>query len=180
MKWTFIILLIIFSIIEIYILRIFIIRKTVLTFQSTSVSFGLFWLLLIAIYILDLDMPYFSLILIILVLFFHSYFGYYLDLYNKSKMFDRFLHAYGSFSFSLLFYFLLSNFLIYGGSVAFRALYIFLLGVTIGAIYEAIEYFIDSKHDLKLQRGLKDTDFDIIADILGSLASAAYAYYALL
>lgn len=180
LKWTFIIILIVFCIIEIYVLRAFIIRKTMLAFQSSSVSFGLFWLLLVAIYILNLDIPYFSLILVIFVLFFNSYLGYYLDLYNKSKIFDRILHAFGSFSFALFFYYFLSNFLEYGGSSTFRALYIFLLGISLGAIFEIIEYFIDSKRDLKMQRGLKDTDADIISDIIVSMAAATFAFYTLM
>jgi len=73
----------------------------------------------------------------------------------------------------------MSNFLEYGGSKAFRAYYIILSGFSSGAIFEIIEFISDFKTNKKQQRGLRDTDFDIISDIVGSIG-ASLVFYLLL
>jgi uncharacterized membrane protein YjdF len=148
--------------------------------QSTSISFGLFGLLLAAAYILRLGIPYLSLIFSVAALILHSYFGFYLNLYNRSKTFDRIIHGFGAFSFAILFYYLFSNFLQYGGSRSFHAFYILLLGISLGAVYEIVEFGVDARQDLKLQRGLKDTNYDMAADAVGAAAASVFAYFILL
>jgi uncharacterized membrane protein YjdF len=69
-----------------------------------------------------------------------------------------------------------------GGSKIFRALFIVFLGISIGAIFEIIEFIIDThkkeeSQRAKMQKGLKDTDFDLICDIIGSALGSIFAYF---
>ncbi len=151
------------------------INKNKTVFTAASFSTGLFTVIFASSFIFYLNIPYYVFILLMLCLFLHAYFGYYKNYYNEKVMFDRVLHMEGTFAFSLYFYYLFSNFIKYGGSEYFLALYILLLGIASGAVYEITEFFIDLNKTRKLQRGLRDTNFDIISDIAGSVASAVFA-----
>lgn len=177
---AFYILLTVYSIIELLILRVFIIKKEKVAIKSTAISFIFLWLVLIATFIFNFYIPNMAFIFIILSFFIHSYFGYYLNYYNKSKVFDRIAHGAGSFSLAIFTYYFLSNFFKYGGSRAFQALYIFLLGISLGAVYEIVEFAADLNNSKKMQRGLRDTDFDIISDVIGSIIAAVFAFIILL
>ncbi|NLB36717.1 MAG: DUF2238 domain-containing protein [Clostridiales bacterium] len=184
MRWALFVLLFVFSVTEVIWFLVFIIRKEKVAAQHTAISFLLIWVIYICAEASYLFMPSIAFTLMIISFLVKSIFGYYLNLYHKSKKFDRLAHALGSFAFAIFFYYLLSNFLFYGGSRAFQALYILLLGVSVGTIYEIIEFFMDlnqrKKHKEKLQHGLKDTNIDLIADVIGSLAAAAMAFFVLL
>jgi uncharacterized membrane protein YjdF len=177
---AFYILLIIYSIIELLILRIFIMKKEKVAIKSTAISFVFLWLVLIATFIFDFQIPHIAFTFVILSFLIHSYLGYHLNLYNKSKNFDRIAHGIGSFSLAIFTYYFLANFLRYGGSKAFQAVYILLLGISLGAVYEIIEFVIDLNNPKKLQRGLRDTNFDIFSDIVGSTGAAILAFLILL
>jgi uncharacterized membrane protein YjdF len=125
-------------------------------------------------------MPLIAYILAMVTLLTDSFFGYYKRLYNRTKTYDRIQHVIGSFSFAVFFYFFLSNIFEYGGSRAFQAFYILLLGVFYGTVYELIEFMSDSGSRRKMQKGLKDTDFDMLSDLIGSLAAAVLSYFKLL
>lgn len=176
MKGIFITTFVIYSIIEIYIIVQFIKNKKLLELKSTISSFGVICLLLLAIYLFHLNIPYYILLLCVITLFFHTFVGYYLNYYNKSMKFDRYLHTLGTFSFALLCYITMSNFIEYGGSKIFRAIFILFFGITLGAVFEVYEFVIDSKQKSKMQKSLKDTNFDIAFNILGSIIATIYAY----
>lgn len=180
MHWVLIISLIIFCIAELLLIRTFIVKKEKVALKSSTVSFGFLGLVLIAAFSFDFNMPDFAFILVIILFLVNSYFGYYQNLFNKSRKFDRFLHGYGSFSFAVFFYYLLSNFFQYGGSKAFQAFYIMLLGIFTGAVYEMIEFITDSKHEKKLQRGLRDTNFDMVSNFIGSIGASVLGFFILL
>jgi len=180
MKELFIVALSLYCILEILILIRLRSKNKTVAFKSTAISFGLFLILAFLRLFFNLILPYYILLLTIIILVLNSYVGYYLNLYNKSKVFDRYLHAFGSFTFSLLFYYLLSNFMDYGGSETYRTLFIFLLGIALGSLYEVIEYVSDRKNTTKMQKGLKDTNLDNVGNIVGSLVSAVLAYWLIL
>jgi len=119
--------------------------------------------------------PLYALALAMAVLFAHSFCGNFLSLYLKSKWFDRALHAFGSFSFALLLYFIIASVFESGGSKPFRALFILFLGTGSGSFFEIFEYSCDRKQDLKMQKGLKDTVFDMVFNLIGSFAAAVFA-----
>ncbi len=132
---------------------------------------------LLALCLFKIDIPYIVLIFYFITIFAHTFIGYYLSLYNRSKIFDRYLHGFGTFSTSLLFYLTLSKLTDPGGSVLFRAIFVAALGIAISMVYEVIEFFHDTKSKEKMQRGLRDTDFDMLSDIIGGIAAAVFAAF---
>jgi len=180
MRWALAISLLIFGMIEVPIFRALVIRKEKLAAKSVAISFVSLLLLAVAACIFGWNIPDLAFILAMGSMAVHSYFGYYRNLYNRSRRFDRIAHALGSFSSAILVYYLLSNFFLYGGSRAFQALYVMLLGIALGAVYEIVEFVIDLKESIHMQRGLRDTNLDIIFNIIGSVAAAALAFFVLL
>ncbi len=183
MKGTFEVLFIVYFAIEIYILRQLYLKKNHINFKQVKNNFITAIILLLIIYFFKIDIPFLILIFCIIALLISSYFGYFRDYFNRPKHFDRYLHGYGTFTFSLLFYFFIINFVQSGGSNAFRALFILFLGIAIGAIYEIIEFHTDSKQKnlitgrSAMQKGLRDTDFDLIFNFMGSICGALFAYF---
>lgn len=103
-------------------------------------------LLFAAIWIFSLPVPAFLIFLTMLTALAYCFCGYYLDLYNHSPyVFDRSLHAFGAFSFSLTAYCIIAGVTQPGGSLLFRALFVFCIGNTLGAVFELLEAAHDSK-----------------------------------
>ncbi len=145
--------------------------------KSVLTSNILFALYVAADEIFGIGVPYLIRCFVIVAMFLHTFFGYFKDLYTRSKTFDRYVHAYGCFSYALLLYLLLAR--SFAASVTpklFGAIMVVFTGVAIGAVFEIVEYFIDKKMPVKTQRGLKDTDVDLISDVIGSLAAGVAAY----
>lgn len=136
----------------------------------------------LAAHFLRLKIPDIVMVFTMLSLFVHTFFGFFLRLYGRSKTFDRFGHALGTFAFSQAAYFTLTSLFSEAIPKLFAAIIIGTLGVTLGVFVEIIEFALDSrkKKELRLQKGLKDTDFDLIADIIGSTAAGAFASILLL
>lgn len=139
-----------------------------------------FILLLAAEYALRFRIPYYVLILSLLFAFLHTFCGYYLDYYNRSRIFDRWLHCFGAFSLSLLSYFLIAAFVSPGGSRGFRGLFVFFTGVALGSLFEIHEFRTDRTRGTRMQKGLKDTDTDMICNTAGSALAAAFAFFVFL
>lgn len=148
--------------------------------KQTAVPAILYLSYLLALCILRISIPYLVLILVMVTVFLHTFVGHYLELYTKSKLFDRYQHGFGSFSFALLIYLTMSKVTMPGGSVLFRAIFVAALGIAAGVIFEIFEFVHDSMNKTKLQRGLKDTNFDIISDVIGSVLAAVLAALAYL
>ncbi len=147
-------------------------------FQSLLATNILFGLYVAADAVFTIGVPYLIRCLVIIALFIHTFFGYFKDLYTRSQTFDRYLHAFGSFAFALFFYTLFVQLM--GASVTpplFAAVMVMFTGIAVGAIFEIIEFAIDTKMPVKTQRDLKDTDMDLIFDVFGSVAAGAVAYF---
>ncbi len=136
-----------------------------------------FTLLFLIIWIFSFSVPSYIILLAMAAVFINCFCGYYLDLYNRSKVFDRYLHAYGSFSFALFVYCLIQNLFETGGSKSYQSLFVFAVGMTLGEIFELIEAAIDQKKGANAQRGLKDTDTDMLGNLIGSLLAGVFAYF---
>lgn len=134
----------------------------------------------LAIWIFMLTVPSYLLLLTMLVVLLACFFGDYLEYYTQSKTFDRYLHVFGSFSFALFTYGVLDDLVEVGGSKTFLALCVFLIGNTLGALFELIEAHHDTKNKVKSQKGLKDTDMDMLSNLIGSVLAGAFAYFQLL
>ncbi|MEA4973688.1 MAG: hypothetical protein VB119_11065 [Candidatus Metalachnospira sp.] len=183
MRITFIAALIIYYALDFFILIRLFAKKSLINFKHNFTDFLASSALLLIIYYFKIRVPYVVLIFYIMALLINSLFGYYLDYFNKSKYFDRYLHGYSSFAFSLLFYFIIIRFISSGGSKIFQALFISFLGITIGVIFEIFEFLNDIKQNNPktqrslMQKSLNDTDFDLIFNIIGSVSGAVFAYF---
>jgi uncharacterized membrane protein YjdF len=141
----------------------------------TNIAFGLY---VAADAIFGIGVPYLIRCLVIIALFIHTFFGYFKDLYTRSQTFDRYLHAFGSFAYALFFYTLASQ--LTGASVSprlFGAVMVVFTGIAVGALFETIEFAIDRKMPVKTQRDLKDTDMDLVFDVIGAVAAGAAAFF---
>lgn len=95
--------------------------------------------------------------------------GDYLNVYNRSKYYDRLLHAFGSFSFSLFFYSILDKFTMHPVYPRlYTSIFVVTIGISLGCIFEVFEFILDATINSNNQHGLKDTNFDIISNIIGS------------
>ena len=149
--------------------------------KSVLVTNILFALYVSADEIFGIGVPFLVRIFAIVAMFIHTFFGYYKDRYTRSQVFDRYLHAYGSFAYALLIYSLLTRLLhAQAAPQLFEAIMVVFTGIAIGAVFEIIEFFIDKRMPVKTQRGLKDTDVDLICDVIGSVVAGAASYIILL
>lgn len=105
----------------------------------------------------------------------HTIGGELLNFYGLSTIYDKYLHVFGAYSFALLGYVLLGmNRISLGPKIKF--ILIITIGLSIGTIYELIEFAIDqlSTPTLPAQSGLLDTNLDLLADLLGAIGAAAH------
>ena len=177
MKGIFLAALIAYSAVNILILWAFFKKGKKTEAKSVSAAFGLLWVVTLTDRIFRLGLPPLDFIFLMTALTLYSLFGMYFDLFHRSRTFDRLVHGVGAFSYAVLLYDLLSKFIRYGGSAVFRALYAMLLGISLGAAYEIYEFAADAKRSDKLQRGLMDTDLDLIFDVAGALCAAGFIYF---
>ncbi len=176
MRWIILLLLVLYSVVDLYLLRIFCKDKNKIARKSAISSFVFIWLIYLLDRIFVFQLPEITYFLVLLSFFFNGFFGYYQNLFNRTRKYDRFQHAFGCFSFAIFLYYLLSNIMDYGGSKAFQAFYIFLLGVFSGIYTEILEFLHDLKHDEKMQKGLRDTNVDLVFNVMGSVLAAICAY----
>lgn len=179
MRLDFISASLIFSILNLFLLYRFVLQKEKVALRTTITSLGFVWLITVSVSLWGVTIPFGAFLFVLATSLVNSYFGYYRNLYNKSRRFDRLSHCLGTFSSAIFFFYLLSNFLKYGGSKAFMSVYILLLGISIGTVYEIYEFLADLKKregTQKLQHGLRDTNMDLTFNMIGSVcASVLYA-----
>ena len=116
-------------------------------------------------------------VLIVISLLSDAFFGYYLDLYATSSIMDKILHVFGTYAFSLLAYVLVIQLLNNPVKKSFKFILVLCLGLSIGAVYEILEFLTDTicHPVLVSQPSLLDTDLDLIGDILGAVLAATHA-----
>jgi len=106
----------------------------------------------------------------------HSFMGHYMRLYDTSLYFDKLLHIYGIFSFSLAAY----SIIVGSPDISLNSkLWIFiavsLCGIAIGTLFEIVEFTLDTVLKTQSQKGLLDTNLDLISDVIGALAAGLFA-----
>lgn len=107
--------------------------------------------------------------LFVLVIVLHLAFGQYLKLYETSLYFDKGLHLLGTFTISLFIYQALVS--LVGVNFSSRLLvFIFIssVGITAGVLLEMFEFALDIMFKSYNQKGLNDTNFDMIFNIFGA------------
>lgn len=145
--------------------------------KAVLASLIFYTVVLVAIWVFNIEVPPYQILLSMLTVFISCFIGHYLQLYNKSKVFDRYLHAFGTFSFALFTFSILDDFLLAGGSRLYQALFIVFLGNTLGVMFELFEMSHDIKPNVpRAQKGLIDTDMDQLFNLIGSILAGAVAY----
>jgi hypothetical protein len=177
MEAVFYALLILFVLAEVFISVRYVRTGQSKSLKDVLVPAGLFAVYLLALCIFRISIPYLVLAFATVTVFLHTFVGLYLKLYRKSKVYDRYLHGFGSFSFALLLYLTLSKVTVPGGSVVFRAVFVAAIGIASGAVFEIVEFVHDLRNKTNMQRGLKDTNLDLIFDVIGSAAAAILAAF---
>jgi uncharacterized membrane protein YjdF len=115
--------------------------------------------------------------MLILTLIGNDLIGNYLNIYNMSDSFDKALHFFGAFTFALFAYSLLYKTV--GISIKSKLIDFILIssiGITLGTFLEMIEFVIDLTTKAFCQKGLWDTDMDLLFNIFGSLAAGFYKF----
>lgn len=152
--------------------------KNIMAFIGFLSSYLVFWLYIylenkFAFHVIDL-----ILLLVVITLFGHFYLGENLRLYYITKYYDRYLHLFGTISFTLMTYSIIR----YTLNPTFKAdiiliMFIVSWGVFLGVIFELIEFILDLIFKTKNQSGLVDTNVDLIFDILGALVASGIIVY---
>lgn len=116
-------------------------------------------------------------VMIILTLILDGFFGSYLDLYTTSSIFDKILHVFGTYAFSLFAYVLVVQLLKQPVRSSFKFILVVSLGVSLGAFYEILEFLTDAfSHPIPIsQPSLLDTDLDLMGDAMGAVFAAIHA-----
>ena len=116
-------------------------------------------------------------VMIVLALLFDGFFGCYLDFYTTSSVFDKMLHVFGTYAFSLFAYVLVVQLLKHPVTSSFKFILVVSLGVSLGACYEILEFLTDTfSHPVPIsQPSLLDTDLDLIANVIGATLAAIHA-----
>jgi len=140
-----------------------------------TICFWLLYMFLEARY--KLYMNNFVRIIIGVTLVSDSFFGYYLELYARSVVFDKILHAFGTYAFSLFIYILVVQLVKNPINRPLKFILVICLGISIGATYEILEFLTDrfSHPPLASQPSLLDTDLDLIGDVIGAVGAAIHA-----
>ena len=146
-------------------------------FFSNLIAYGIILALIFYEYYSNLNIPSFIITCSLLAIVGHSFIGTLLDVYHRSKTYDRYLHLFGSFSFALLVFSILDRIIVPAiKSKIYVFLFVMTLGITIGVFFEIIEFVHDRfSKKVKCQHGLADTDFDMIFNIAGSFLAAMVA-----
>ncbi len=118
--------------------------------------------------------------LIVITVVADSYAGGYLGYYMTSQIFDKALHLFGTYSFAMFFYILLAQLIIRQPvNRLFTCLFIICLGISLGVVYELLEFAVDTinKPLIPGQASLVDTDLDLLADTVGAVIAAIQLAY---
>ena len=165
-----VIMTIIFSIVILF-TSIAVFKKKKYNFLIENIITYIFYLIfLIVQYKLKFHVMAFIILLVLITIIGNNLIGNCLNVYNHSKYYDRFLHALGAFSFSLFNYSILTKTaMLTIHPKLYVSIFVASLGISQGCIYEIYEFILDSTTKSNNQHGLKDTNFDLISDVIGAI-----------
>jgi hypothetical protein len=113
--------------------------------------------------------------LITLSIFAHIFFGEQMHFYERFWLWDKILHVYGSAVVSLLAFILVYTFHSTGKlrlTLPFIGLFTVVFTLAVGGIWEIGEFTVDKLLGLNTQRGLDNTMWDIINNLVGGTLAA--------
>lgn len=100
----------------------------------------------------------------------HNSFGQYLNLYRTTIWFDKGLHLFGAFSFSLFCYSILNlSSKFFSKSKIITFIVMMSLGIAVGDILENFEFLLDIIFKTNNQHGNIDTNLDLVFNTLGAV-----------
>ncbi|MDF2614534.1 MAG: hypothetical protein K0S71_2320 [Clostridia bacterium] len=139
-------------------------------FIENLVSYILYIIFLISQYVFGFYVKPFIIILALITIIGNNLVGKTLNFYYRSKHFDRFLHGFGAFSYALFFYDILDKTIKpVIDSRLYVSIFVAALGIAYGCIYEIYEFILDSVSQSNNQHGLKDTNFDLLSNVIGAI-----------
>ena len=151
-----VIMTIIFSIVILF-TGIAVFKKKKYNFLIENIITYIFYLIfLIVQYKLKFHVMAFIILLVLITIIGNNLIGNCLNVYNHSKYYDRFLHAFGSFSFSLFFYSILDKITlptIY--SKFYVSIFVATIGISLGCVFQIYEFILDSTTNSYNQHSLK-------------------------
>jgi uncharacterized membrane protein YjdF len=103
---------------------------------------------------------------------FNDYLGEYLNLYVTSSLYDRLQHIFGTYALTLWIFFVIQQFAQFKlTNQRLTILFIISLALSLGTIYELLEFIEDEvfKPKIKNQPSLLDTNLDLISDLIGGI-----------
>lgn len=115
-----------------------------------------------------------------LVILVHEVGGKIFELYQSSVVFDKILHIFGIYSLVLFVYAIMGQFMkISFPSSLNKLIFLTLLGISLGAVFEILEFSLDitMKPALPNQKDLMDTNLDLLADCIGALIAAFHVCF---
>ncbi len=114
-------------------------------------------------------------LLITLSIFLHIFMGEGLGFYSRHLIFDNVLHLYGS-GVSALLAFIIVYSLHYTGKVKLTlpliGFFTVIFAMAMGGMWEILEFAVDNFFGKHGQKGLDDTMFDLIYDLMGGVVAA--------
>ncbi|AFS79491.1 hypothetical protein Curi_c24960 [Gottschalkia acidurici 9a] len=121
----------------------------------------------------------YSRIILIITAIGHTLCGQYLGFYEKSKYFDKGLHLFGTYAVTYFAYSFLN--LITRKQIVSRFrefIFIVCIGMSLGALFETCEFFIDVIAHPKpaSQSGLVDTNLDLIFNYFGAILAGIHLF----
>ncbi len=164
-----ILITVIFSAVMLFIGIAAIVKKRYTLLPEHIATYIFYLAFLISQYMLNFQVNLLIILMVLITLIGNSLIGKYLYVYNTSKHYDRFLHAFGAFSFALFYYSILHKLAMpIVSSKLYIGVFVAAIGISLGCIFEIYEFISDSITTSNNQHGLKDTNFDMISNIIGS------------
>ncbi|MDF2985786.1 MAG: hypothetical protein K0R50_1296 [Eubacterium sp.] len=169
---------IVFFILQISLILAFIPQKKYMNSGFSAAVLLLYLLFLLYEHKKGITITNFIRISVIVSLLANGFLGDYLQLYNTSVYFDKLLHVFGTFSFSL-FIFSIAEKEGHFERIPRHMVFIFilLLGSFLGTVFEIGEYLLDVIFKTENQSSIADNNIDMICDILGATFAGIFTIY---
>lgn len=156
----------------------FLLKKKYSFFIETAITYISYLIFLFMEFKLNFQVRNYIILFVLLTLLGHLLIGQYFDFYNKTKYYDRFLHVFGSFSFSLFLYSIISKIIMpIDSSKIYISIFVLTLGISLGVFLEILEFILDICRKTNNQKGLRDTNFDLISNIIGSTLAGLFSFF---
>lgn len=159
-------------------------KKRYPLFVKTMVIYVLSVFFLLVQPAVGLRIQVFVLALALLAIAGHIVVGNFFNYYHRSRHFDRYWHALGSLAFSLLGYSVLKQAVSHSVfrvvvPKPYTAVVVPAIGISLGCLFEIYEFILDSvgRPKTKHQHGLTDTNFDLIANVIGAVIAGIVSVF---